>query len=215
MLIPFTECIKASGGQPFRGVLHIGAHLGEEGLDYSQNGVRHVSWVEGNRHLMKHLYDATRSLPLRQSYFCELLSDVDGEHVQFNVTNNGQSSSILPLGTHQKHYPHINVVEQRDLVTSRFDTFLKKNIVSVELENVDFVNLDVQGAELRVLKGFGLLFDHYKNIKAVYCEVNFEEVYVGANLVADIDEYLGKFGFTRLLTKTTPYGWGDALYLRK
>lgn len=214
MLIPFAECARQAG-RSFTGVVHIGAHLGEEGADYVKNGVRQVTWIEGNRTLMKDLYDATRILPLRQNYFCELLSDQDDEKVIFSITNNGQSSSILPLGTHKAHYPQIGVVESREERTKRFDTFYRKNITSIELEHVDFINLDVQGAELKVLKGFGTLLSQYDNIKAIYSEVNFEEVYVGAPLVSELDDHLSSFGFQRILTASTPYGWGDALYLRK
>jgi len=214
MLISFKDC-ATQAGRPFRGVVHIGAHLGEEGADYASNGVSQVTWIEGNRTLMKDLYDNTRILPLRQNYFCELLSDQDDEKVSFSITNNGQSSSILPLGTHLTHYPQIGVVETREERTKRFDTFYRKNITSIELENVDFINLDVQGAELKVLKGFGDLLNQYGNIKAVYSEVNFEEVYVGAPLVSELDDFLRTFGFQRILTASTPYGWGDALYLRK
>lgn len=215
MLIPFTDCIKAANGKTFAGVLHIGAHLGEEGPDYVANGVRYVIWVEGNRTLMKNLFDNTRTLQLKQTYLNELLSDKDNEKVQFNITNNGQSSSILPLGTHLQHYPQIGVVETRELQTTRFDTLYQKNITHLRLEDIDFINLDVQGAELKVLEGFGSLLSRYDNIKAIYSEVNFEEVYVGAPLVGKLDDYLSQFGFVRVLTRETQYGWGDALFLRK
>lgn len=214
MLISFADCVKTYG-KPFEGVLHIGAHLGEEGQDYASNGVKYVAWIEGNRTLMRSLFDATRLLPLRQSYFCEVLSDVDGEKLTFNITNNGQSSSILPLGTHKEHYPHIQVVETREVTTTTFEEFYRKNIVKLELEFIHMINLDVQGAELKVLKGFGDLLGRYQNIKAIYSEVNFEQVYQGAPLVEELDSYLQQFGFARILTKTTPYGWGDALYLRR
>jgi FkbM family methyltransferase len=214
MLIPFDDCVQTFGA-PFGGVLHIGAHLGEEGADYVKGGVKYVVWIEGNRTLMRHLFDATRLLPLRQAYFCEVLSDVEGEKLQFNITNNGQSSSILPLGTHKEHYPHIQVVETREVVATTFKEFYRRNIVKLELELIHMINIDVQGAELKVLKGFDDLLDSYQNIKAIYSEVNFEQVYQGAPLVEELDQYLCKFGFSRILTKTTPYGWGDALYLRR
>lgn len=214
MLIPFAECVRAAG-KPFTGVLHIGAHLGEEGPDYVAAGVRKVWWIEGNRTLMRELFDRTVALPISQKYFCQVLGDTDGEQVQFNITNNGQSSSILQLGTHLQHYPQINVVETRPVTTVRFDSLYKSEMRFLPLEEVDFVNLDIQGAELKALKGFGSLLTRFENIKAIYSEVNFEEVYVGAPHVSEIDEYLRQFGFGRLLTKETPYGWGDALYLRK
>ena len=214
MLIPFSECIKFYG-KPFGGVIHIGAHIGEEAKDYQANGVKEILWIEANKLLMKDLYDNTKYVPVKQQYLCEALSDLDGEKVTFRVTNNGQSSSILPLGTHAQHYPQIHVVENREVTTTRFDTLYRRHIAEIALENMDFLNLDIQGAELKALKGFGNLFVSYPNIKAIYTEVNFEEVYVGAPIMSELDSYLDQFGFKRIAHVTTPYGWGDALYLRK
>lgn len=214
MLIPFTECIRIYG-KPFEGVIHVGAHQGEEAQDYQKGGVKQVLWVEANKLIMKDLYDKTKFIPMKQQYLCEVLSDTDGEKVVFNITNNGQSSSILPLGTHKDHHPSVHVIENREVITSRFDTVYRKNMTHIDLEKMDFVNLDVQGAELKVLKGFGELFTKFPNIKAVYTEVNFEELYVGAALIGELDDYLGTLGFKRVATNETPYKWGDSLYLRK
>lgn len=201
MLIPFSECICQHGRQ-FNGVVHIGAHLGEEAEAYAAGGVERVLWVEANEDLMEPLRRATAGFPMQQTYICAALSDAPGT-VTFRITNNGQSSSILPLGTHATHYPHIMVVEQREIQTKRFDS------LGIELEPYDFLNLDVQGAELKVLRGFKSL----DNFSAVYAEVNFEEVYVGAPLMAEIDTHLT--GFQRVAHNDTGQGWGDALYLRR
>lgn len=213
MLITLESCIKSSGINP-KGVLHIGAHHGEEGQDYANHGVKYVVWLDANRNVLRHLYDNTKFLPMKQEYLTAVLSDADNQKVDFLVTNNGQSSSILPLGTHKNHYPHIHVVESREVVTSRFDTFYRENLAKIELDNIQMINIDVQGAELKVLKGFGNLLETYQNIKMIYTEINREEVYVGAALVEEIDSYLSQFGFSRILTKDVHQGWGDALYVR-
>ena len=44
---------------------------------------------------MKHKY-------IDYNIFLEFISDVNDEEVYFYITNNGQSSSILELGTHKK-----------------------------------------------------------------------------------------------------------------
>ena len=49
----------------------------------------------------------------------------------------------------------------------------------------------------------------------VYIEVNFEEVYLGCSQVKDIDNFLIKFGFTRVGLRDTNKGWGDAIYSKK
>ena len=214
MLIDYKKCIQIHG-KPYDVVIHIGAHHGEEIKDYVANGVKKVLWFEANKKMMKHLFENTSKFAIKQEYYCEVLSDENDKEIEFKVTNNGQSSSILDLGTHEKHYPHIVVIEKQILKTKRFDTLCEKNNNSINLNDFQFINLDVQGAELKVLKGFGELFDKFNNIKAIYSEVNFEEVYVGAPLMQEIDAYLKNFGFERVITAETPYKWGDALYLRK
>lgn len=212
MLIPFSKCVELIG--PINGIIHCGAHHGEEAKDYFDNGVKRVLWVEANKNLMKHLYDNVKTFSMQNDFVNEALGDVDGKEVVFNITNNGQSSSILPLGTHKTHHPHVYVIDKQTIKTKRFDTLYKEKQVYLNLFDYDFINLDVQGAELMVLKGFGNLFTRFENIKAIYCEVNEEELYEGAALIGEIDEYLSQFGFVRKITKMTEYKWGDGLYLR-
>lgn len=214
MYIPFKQCVHLNGGQPFKGVIHIGAHHGQEGPQYLESGVQKVIWVEACRTFMAELYDRTMALNgLRQYYVNNCFSDIDGEKVLFNVANNGQSSSMLALGTHATMYPHIKYVDSVEMETKRFDTFMKENERLYHFNDYDFVNLDVQGAELKVLKGFGSYLT-LPNIRAIYTEVNFEHVYKGCCLIGELDEFLESFGFTRALTAAPERTWGDALYLR-
>jgi FkbM family methyltransferase len=213
MLIPFGHCVQLAGFH-FRSVVHIGAHTGEEISAYSSCGVAQVVWFEANRSLIPLLKESTGVFNVRQEYFCEVLSDMDGEEVSFSITNNGQSSSILELGTHRIHHPHIHVVQKTKLITKRFDSVLRDHEDKIGIDSVDFVNLDVQGAELKVLRGFGDCFSENQNIRAVYTEVNTEEVYVGCALLYEIDSFLEQFGFKRVATAMTDANWGDALYLR-
>ena len=214
MLIPFKRCVQFAGLN-FQSIIHIGAHTGEEIADYASHGVKRVVWFEANRNIIPQLEKSTRNFNVSQEYFCEVLSDTDGEEVDFTITNNGQSSSILELGTHKIHHPNIHVVETTKLLTKRFDSVLKAHPDRININSVDFVNLDVQGAELKVLHGFGDCFTENQNIKAVYTEINIEEVYVGCALLGQVDSFLSQFGFNRVATEMTYANWGDALYLRK
>lgn len=213
MLISFEECIKQNGA-PFKGVIHIGAHLGEEGASYAKNGVKDVLWIEANKTLMKRLYDNVKMLPgVHQDFENLVLSNVDNKPVTLKVTNDTQASSILPFGTLSNHYPHIKVAQTMELKTKRFDTFYREKIAFLNLTKYDFINIDVQGLELEVLEGFGDLFDKY-DFKAIYTEVNNEPIYEGTKLLPELDAFLQTKGFRRVLTKITEYNWGDALYLR-
>lgn len=213
MYITMKQCIEAIG-QPINGVIHIGAHHGEEALDYSNNGVKKVLWVEANKKMMKHLYDKTCNLPIKSQYYCATLSNEDNEEVVLNITNNGQSTSILELGTHATQYPHITVQEKIKVRTKKFETLWRENSANINIDDYDFINLDVQGAELKVLEGFGKLYE-LADFKAIYTEINFEKVYKDCCLVEELDEFLGKFGFIRTLTAAPEGSWGDALYQKK
>lgn len=213
MYIPMKQCIQANGA-PFKGVLHVGAHLGEEAKDYAENEIKDVLWIEANPYIMKDLYDQTKFIPIHSKYFNAVLSDEDNVELTLNIANNGQSSSILELGTHAVQYPHIHYVKRLPVKTKRFDTVYKENLIDLDLDKYDFINLDVQGAELKVLKGFGSLFKKFP-FKAVYTEVNFEEVYKGCCLIEELDDFLGEQGFNRVLTVAPEQTWGDALYLRQ
>lgn len=217
MYISMAECVRLSGGTPFKGVLHIGAHHGEEGQDYQNNGVERVFWFEANPEAYEVLHKKTEGLKLEQVYFSCCLSDTE-EEIEFNVANNGQSSSMLKLGTHAKLYPHITYTKTISLKTKRFDSMVKEDgtigIWKEKVSDFDFINLDVQGAELKVLKGFGDLLST-PSIRAIYTEVNSEEVYEGCCLVKDLDKYLKQFGFKRVATAAPEKAWGDSLYVRQ
>ena len=61
------------------------------------------------------------------------------------------------------------------------------------------------------LKGASKYIQH---VKAMYLEVNEKKLYKNCGLIADIDLFLSDFGFKRVLTDITQYGWGDALYIK-
>jgi FkbM family methyltransferase len=210
MYINLKQVITALKG-PIKGVIHIGAHHGEEGADYANNGVQNVLWVEANKTLMKTLFDKTNNLPNKNEYINAVLSNVSDQELVLNVANNGQSSSILELGTHATQYPHIYYTGQVKMKSKTLDQLIKEK--DIDRSKYDFINIDVQGAELKVLEGAGL-FLASGQIKAIYTEVNFEEVYKGCCLVQDLDRFLSSFGFHRTITAAPEGTWGDALYSR-
>jgi FkbM family methyltransferase len=203
MLIPFSKLIEFIK-TPITGVIHIGAHNCEEHDTYTSNGITRVIWLDALRDKV----EAARSRGL--TAYHAVVSDKDDETVTFNKTNNGQSSSILSLGTHRQHHPDIYVVSTSTEKTTRFDTLCKRE--GIQVDGCNFLSLDIQGAELKALNGFG---DLLRNIDYIYTEVNSEELYVGGALVSQIDSFLSTFGFVRVLTEMTNYKWGDAFYVKR
>lgn len=208
MLIPFHQINThlLSRLSPIKGILHIGAHNCEERKDYNAAGIddSRILWIEGNPKLVEK--NKVQGVNIHH-----VLVDEEEKEVTFNITNNGQSSSILELGTHTKSYPNIYVSEKQIQTTMRLDTFFEKN--NIDPSKYDFWNLDIQGTELRALKSAE---KYLHNVKYIYTEVNTEEVYIGCALLPDLDSFLAIYGFSRIaITMVKGAGWGDALYVKR
>lgn len=208
MLIKFKDLLSKHCFVP-KGIIHIGAHKAEELNDYLSAKVFDIVWIEGNENLYNELKEKVKGLP-DNKVISAIISDKDGEVVNFNITNNGESSSILELEKHKIHHPQIHVTETIELKTKTFDSIVKDE--NLYLNKYDFLNLDIQGAELLALKGMKETLGH---IKYIYTEVNTAELYKGCALIGEIDEYLSTFGFKRVDTKILEqYEWGDAFYIK-
>ena len=209
MLIPYRELLSKYNIKP-NGVFHIGASTGQEIEDYYKGGVERSIWIEAIPEVFDNLCKHIEPFKNATAYN-ECISDEDGKEVSFNITNNeAQSSSFLEMKTHKEQHPEVHVTETIQRITMRVDTLLAEE--NIDLSDYEFLNIDLQGAELLALKGMG---DNLKKIKYAYIEVNREELYEGCPMIEQIDEYLSKFGLERAETRWTGFGWGDALYLNR
>jgi FkbM family methyltransferase len=207
MLITYEEVINALSAHNIKinGSLHIGAHECEELDFYAKLGVKDkIIWIDA----LQNKVDEAKAKNISNIYQA-VITDKDDDTVTFNITNNVQSSSILDFGSHSTHHPHVHFVNTVSLSTITIDTFFNRNGIDGSL--YDFWNIDIQGAELLALKG-GMKSLH--SVKALYLEVNTEEVYKGCAQLHEIDNFLSTYGLKRVLTKVLEFGWGDALYLK-
>ena len=208
MLIPFNEIYNFSvrNGVNITGILHVGAHDCEEKQAYNAYGIpdTNIIWIEGNETLAAGL----KNRGITNVY--SNLIDEDEKDVTFNITNNGQSSSILQLGTHSSLYPHIIVTETRIQRTTRLDTLFTAN--NIDMTKHNFWNLDIQGTELRALRSGE---KYLKHVDYVYTKANTQETYKGCALLHEIDSYLSEHGFVRIAyVEWGNDGWGDAFYYK-
>lgn len=202
MLIPLHELVKKYDIQ-IKGILHVGAHECEELCDYlnyvSNDKILWVEALPGKVDFCKNKYP---NVLIENA----IVSDVE-ETVRFNVSNNGQSSSILDFGLHSTFHPHVKYV-----TCFEGETKLLKNIISKYDIEFNFLNFDIQGAELKALKG---MEEYLPKVDYLYTEVNSDYVYKDCALVSEIDDYLKQFGLIRVETKWCEnYRWGDAFYIR-
>ncbi|HHZ95074.1 MAG TPA: FkbM family methyltransferase [Flavobacteriales bacterium] len=208
MLIEYKTIVEKYNLQ-IKNILHVGAHKAEEEKDYFNSGCEKVIWVEANPDLVSYLkntLDKTRNKVLEA-----VVSDSDDQEVEFIITNNGQSSSILELGIHKDLFPGVYQSGSITRKTKTIKTLFNENKLSFDA--IDFINLDIQGAELLALKGIG---ENFYNIKAILAEINTDYVYKKCALIGEIDDYLSAFNFKRVETVMWHnHPWGDALYIKK
>ena len=188
------------------GVFHIGAHECEE-LDFYNNilGVKseNIIWIDA---IISKVIDA--KIKGIQNIYNAVITDKDNDDVVFNVSNNYQSSSVLEFGTHSTEHPGIVYVNNVSCKSITVDTFFEMN--NIDASKCNFWNFDIQGAELLALKG---AINSLKYAKVLYLEVNEKELYKNCGLMNEIDDFLLKYNFKRVLTTMTKHGWGDALYI--
>ncbi len=212
MIIPLDKIVQRypiSG----EGVLHIGAHKGEEREAYARCGFRKVVWIEANPELvilLRKMVELDQGRFEFEEVIEAAIHDVNGAWMELNITNNSQSSSVLPLGLHRNFYPRIKVIERIPIRTRRIDQIFREQPKLIE--GLTFANLDIQGVELPALRGFGEFMEQFHWI---YTEVNRENVYDGNSLVWDIDRFLAIHQFRRKETVFTKAHWGDALYVKE
>jgi FkbM family methyltransferase len=202
MLISLDELVKKYN-IIFKGILHVGAHECEEFIYYDKYLPRkRVLWVEALPDKVELCRQRFPDVLIENA----IVSDVI-ENVRFNISNNGQSSSILDLGLHKIFHPDVHYVSHYDS-----ETKLLKDIICNYDIDFNFLNFDIQGAELKALKG---MEQYLPSVDYIYTEVNSDYVYKDCALVTELDDYLKQFGLTRVETSWTEGKWGDALYIRE
>ena len=203
MIISLHDLVKKYNIN-FKGILHVGAHECEEIRDYENYISRNnVLWVEA----MKDKVDFCKSKYPKINIEQAVISDKI-ETVTFRISNNGQSSSILDFGLHTHFHPDVVFVN-----SIQTETKLLKDIICNYDIDYNFLNLDIQGVELRALKS---MEEYLSKIDYIYTEVNSDYVYKDCNLVTEIDDYLKEFGFDRVETAWAgDCRWGDAFYIRR
>lgn len=193
---------------PVRGVIHVGAHEGQELDQYLELGAQKVLLIEANPQIFQKLQtivaDIPNVIPLNYA-----ICDREGS-INLRLNAYDFSSSILPLKQHRDIYPNMLEVGEVSVAAKTLDRLITEQDLNKAAFNV--LVLDIQGAELLALKGSE---ETLKTVDAIYSEVNLQELYEGCALIEQIDEFLTDHSFQRVAIKTPfhPF-YGDAFYVK-
>ena len=192
---------------PIKGVIHIGAFAGEELNSYRKLGLSNTVMFEPQ----PSLYNLVKERCIDEETIHNVAlgsergtKDMYVSWREGGVQNgSGASSSLLKPKQHLEDHPEVTFPEIINVEVHTLDDYYD--------DRFNFLNIDVQGYELEVLKG-GIRT--LANIDAMILEVNKTEVYEGCPLVEDLDEFLEGFDFSRVTTAWQTDSWGDAVYAR-
>jgi FkbM family methyltransferase len=202
MLISFTN-LRKKYNMNIKGIIHVGAHYGEELSEYVKNGIQDIVVFEPLSECFDVLAQKVMNLNANIDGHQVALGSVPGTATMYLSDNEKQSSSILKPKVHLTHHPNVKFDGTEEVEVDLLDNF--------DTKEYNFLNMDVQGYELEVLKG---AIETLKHVDYVYCEVNRDEVYEGNAYVEEIDEFLSAYGMERVETSWEGQIWGDALYIR-
>ena len=199
------ENLKSKYNCDFKGVYHIGGHIGQEALIYKNLGIKPIVFFEplkfNYNRLTKHCIDNN---VIAYTYNCAI-SPIEGEIEMFvESANDGQSSSCLRPDLHLLQYPNIQFNTKIKVKTDKLDNYY--------WHGCNFINIDVQGYELEALKTGPKVLS---NVDYLMAEVNRFSLYRNCALVEELDEYLLTFGLERVETDWAGQTWGDAFYVKK
>jgi FkbM family methyltransferase len=202
MLINFTNLYKKYN-MNIRGIIHIGGHYGEEMQEYVDNGIKDIVVFEPLTKNFEILYGNIKDINANIIGHQLALGSSKGIATMNLSSNEAQSSSILKPKEHLTLHPHVTFNGTEEVEVRTLDSYKYKKY--------NFLNMDVQGYELEVLKGSKRTLE---KIDYVYCEVNRAEVYENNAMIEEIDNYLSNYNFSRVETDWAGKLWGDALYIK-
>lgn len=155
-----------------------------------------------------HQYNFEKALKENLNYYECAVSDIDGEILLYpSLIQNGEpindSSSIFKLREVYGFDPKYKIYGDPYLVNSiTIETFCKNNNVSP-----DFIHIDVEGAELKVLKNMGKYLP-----KCIWTEISGFHHYDTNTTFEEFNNYLESIGYYHVYTTQDGF---DSLYFLK
>jgi FkbM family methyltransferase len=171
-------------------VLDIGANIGQFAMELRESGYNgHIISFEPLSEAYSHLLINSKNDP---NWFIAPRMAIGNEEGKesINISGNFYSSSILKMtGTHIKGAPNSAYIDSEEIYINKLD-----NIWKTFLKNEDniFIKIDVQGYELKVLKG---AINILSKIKGMKIELSLVPLYEGQLLFPEMLDYITNLGF--------------------
>jgi FkbM family methyltransferase len=204
---------------PRTGVIHVGAHLGEEVPVYFEHGFQQILLIEANPDCCLEL-GKRFGQDHRIRIVHRAISDRAGKiilHVHTSRSGSTEPASLLQMKQLNRIVKTLSTPRVIEVDSSTLDDLLAE--MEIEPRAFTLLNVDIQGAELHALRGSTKTL---RAVSAVVTEVNLIELYEGGALENDIVEFLEARTFAKnsgvyhtLYDDVSTFpAWGECLFLR-
>jgi FkbM family methyltransferase len=175
-----------------RGVVHVGGNTGQEREVYDRFGLQ-VLWIEPIDSIFHDLVRNISTFPRQKAFKALLTDEVEGKALLHIASNGGASSSIFDFQEHKIMWPEVDYCGELEMATSTLDDLILKG--NVDVVGFDLLVMDVQGAELLVLKGAETFLRQVSYIRLEAADFN---AYDGGTNRAEIVRYLDCLQFQEI-----------------
>lgn len=189
-------------------ILNLGCRDGSEAIQFSTifPNAKIIS-VEANPNQIQVIKSNIKDYP-NIEIFNFGASNEDAE-LDFNVSStvNIGNSSFLKTNGNYDNYEKMAFHAPIKVKTKRLDNFLKEQ----QVPKIDILFMDIQGFEGKAIQGLG---DYINNVKILYSEITYKEMYKDQILFDKFDYYMLQKGFY-CIYRDYKHGdfWGDSIYI--
>lgn len=204
--------IKEKYNLKVKGIIQVGAHHGMEVKEFSKIfnlKKENIISFEPDKINFKILTEECKNISILANF---ALGEKTEEKEMFVETyNKGQSNSLLKPKIHLTQYPDIVFEKKETVKVIMLDEWMYQNIKKERHTQFNFLNMDVQGYEDKVLIGSK---NFLSNIDYIFCEINRAEVYENCVQATDLHNLIISKGFKLKEINWGGITWGDAFYER-
>lgn len=204
------------GPDKVRTILEFGSRYGEDTIEFAKKypGARIYSFECNPKSLniLKERINSYDNIIFNENAISDVNEKISFYQINEEKTkttwsdgNQGASSIFVASGKYPIEEYHQDLIIV-DAIT--LDIFMAEKMIP----EIDIMWMDIQGAELKALKGMGEKLNH---LKIVHLEVEFIEIYKQQPLFKDVNLFLLQNNFSLLGFSAKSNYSGDAIYVSK
>jgi FkbM family methyltransferase len=202
-----------------RGIIHVGAHEGQEVDQYFRLGFERILLVEANPEaydVLTKRFGADARVKIFNYAICDREGVVD-LHVHTSRSGSTEAASLLAMKRFNEIVTTLHTPRTIPTPAVTLDALFERH--PLRRADYNYMNIDIQGAEILAFKGATSIL---ASMDVIISEVSLIDLYEGGPLEAEVVAFLGRYGFAKRralyhtlydATSTFP-AWGECLFTK-